>query len=195
MKGLIWFMVLFFVSVKLVIGVPIEIRSAMPNKMADIAVAKLSHTLDALEPTIPDDKKWVIELINAESEAPKLTQLDIATGDLHSEGFQILPKNETIYIIGGDEKGLMYGILDVRDQLNLNPDLNAVEAKTVNPRFHFRAIKFNLPWSSYRLGESLQLHMETVKDTVFWAEFLDMMADNRFNALTLWNLHPYTFMI
>ena len=37
--------------------------------------------------------------------------------------------------------------------------------------------------------------METVKDTNFWVDFLDMMADNRFNALTLWNLHPYTFMI
>ncbi len=29
----------------------------------------------------------------------------------------------------------------------------------------------------------------------FWEAFLDMMAENRFNALTLWNLHPYTFLI
>jgi hypothetical protein len=37
--------------------------------------------------------------------------------------------------------------------------------------------------------------METVRDLNFWRSFLDMMADSRFNTLTLWNLHPYTFMI
>jgi hypothetical protein len=37
--------------------------------------------------------------------------------------------------------------------------------------------------------------METVRDLNFWRAFLDMMAENRFNTLTLWNLHPYTFMI
>lgn len=32
-------------------------------------------------------------------------------------------------------------------------------------------------------------------DEAYWAQYLDMLAENRFNALTLWNLHPFTFMI
>ena len=37
--------------------------------------------------------------------------------------------------------------------------------------------------------------METCRDTVFWESFLDMMAENRFNTLTLWNLHPFNYLI
>ncbi len=32
-------------------------------------------------------------------------------------------------------------------------------------------------------------------DLKFWRAFLDQMAENRFNALTLWNLHPFIYMI
>jgi len=34
-----------------------------------------------------------------------------------------------------------------------------------------------------------------VRDLTFWEAFLDMMAANRFNVLTLWNLHPFTYMV
>jgi len=30
---------------------------------------------------------------------------------------------------------------------------------------------------------------------MFWELFLDMMVENRFNKLTLWNLHPYNYLI
>ena len=65
----------------------------------------------------------------------------------------------------------------------------------MNPKYLFRAIKFNLPWNSYRVHESLQLHTETVRSLDFWESFLDMMAENRFNVLTLWCLHPFPYMI
>jgi hypothetical protein len=63
------------------------------------------------------------------------------------------------------------------------------------PAFEFRAIKFNLPWNSYREHESLQLHSETLRDLKFWEDFLDMMIKNRFNTLTLWSIHPWTYMV
>ncbi|MBX2876790.1 MAG: nucleotidyltransferase [Saprospiraceae bacterium] len=162
--------------------------------MREIAIAKLEVTLAKLKPKA-GDKAASIFLINAEQEASKLQELGISPGVLKSEAFQIIPTDQAVYVVGGDDRGLMYGILDLRDQLEWSQSLSQVEAKQEAPRFHFRAIKFNLPWSSYRQSESLQLHMETVKDTTFWVDFLDMMADNRFNALTLWNLHPFTFMI
>lgn len=39
----------------------------------------------------------------------------------------------------------------------------------------------------------LDQHYEICKDLKYWEKFMDMMVENRFNALTLWNLHPYTF--
>ena len=68
---------------------------------------------------------------------------------------------------------------------------SAIQEKQQAPQIEFRAIKFNLPWAPYRNSESLSLHKETVRDINFWKEFLDMMAENRFNVLSLWSQHPY----
>ncbi|MDW7694326.1 hypothetical protein R9C00_06220 [Flammeovirgaceae bacterium SG7u.111] len=67
--------------------------------------------------------------------------------------------------------------------------------KKVDAHYPFRAIKFNLPWFSYRSGENLSLHMETCRDIKYWEAFLEMMVENKFNTLTLWNMHPYMFMV
>jgi len=88
----------------------------------------------------------------------------------------------------------MYGLLELADMIDIH-GLDDVPEKTVNSRFPFRAIKFNIPWGSYRRNESLQLHRETVRDLIYWESFLDMMAENRFNSLTLWSLHPFSYMI
>jgi hypothetical protein len=114
---------------------------------------------------------------------------------VEKEGFQVVRKQERIFILGRDESGVMYGLLDVAEQVRMNGGLDGVKEKVSNPRFPFRAIKFNLPWSPYRPGPAADVHMETCRDLKFWQRFLDMMADNRFNALTLWNLHPFTYMI
>ena len=195
MKQLLFSIFLIAFSIKFSLGGDIEIHSFLKSEIREIAIAKLNKTLKNLAINAGSQERQNIILINVEKEPSTLKELNIVVEDLQTEAFQIIRIENTIYVIGGDDNGLMYGILDLRDQLELKGDLDKVEEKTEKPRFHFRAIKFNLPWSSYRLGESLQLHMETVKDTAFWEKFLDMMADNRFNALTLWNLHPYTFMI
>lgn len=170
----------------------IKINTANEGEMIKIAITKLESTLATLKDS---DNTLELNLINASTETTLLKNKSIVADSLNSEGYQILWKKKQLYIIGGDEKGLMYGILELRDHIKMSYTIEDFKERTENPRFHFRAIKFNLPWSSYRLGESLQLHTETVKDIAFWEDFLDMMVDNRFNALTLWNLHPFTFMI
>ncbi|MFY0652571.1 MAG: hypothetical protein JXQ96_11085 [Cyclobacteriaceae bacterium] len=190
--------ILLFVVLTPALASNLEVHIEHKSNMLSIALYKLEVSLTNLGHTLNDAKaeeSTIIVLINSEIEKDLLKKYKIKNDNLNSEGYQILRKKENIYLIGGDERGLMYGILDIRDQVEMPQGIKNISEKTENPRFHFRAIKFNLPWSSYRQGESLQLHMETVKDTTFWVDFLDMMVDNRFNALTLWNLHPFTFMI
>ncbi|NJK84718.1 MAG: hypothetical protein HC906_00785 [Bacteroidales bacterium] len=100
-----------------------------------------------------------------------------------------------IVVIGNDPNGAMYGLFDVIETLRYSGSLKKVNDKLINPALNDRFIKFNLPWMSYRKGEALQVHMETCRDTVFWESFLDMMALNRFNRLSLWNLHPFSYMV
>ncbi len=111
---------------------------------------------------------------------------------LSPEAFRINRNSNQVDIVAGDPTGMMYALLDIKEQLEL---YGKVSSKEEAPNLAFRALKFNLPWDSYRNGEALQLHTETCLDTNYWHSFLDMMAENRFNKLTLWNLHPFSYMV
>ncbi len=170
------------------------------SNILTIALQKLAvqlpfsqHNLEDLAHTNTSDAQII--LLEKQTDDELIQEFDLSLSELKSEGFQVINGGNRTYLIGGDDRGLMYGILDLRDYLKLVGTLSDYGNQTENPHFSFRAFKFNLPWSSYRTGEPIFQHMRTVKDTVFWDGFLDMMADNRFNALTLWNLHPFTFMI
>ena len=132
-----------------------------------------------------------------------LTQGDAAIqglifeGDkLAAEGFRIIRKNQKLIVIGADEQGAMYGILDIAGQIGSNGgDISLVKEKKEEPRMSFRGIKFNLPFMAYRSSISLTQQGYVIEDLKFWESFLDMMASNRYNVLSLWSLHPYHYMI
>ncbi|MFC1760544.1 hypothetical protein ACFL6U_00505 [Planctomycetota bacterium] len=114
---------------------------------------------------------------------------------IKEEGFRIRRHTDgKLAITAIDEIGVMYGLMEMGELIALN-GIDSVTEKTVNPRFPFRAIKVNLSWSVYGPHPARNLHKETLRDLKFWESFLDMMAQNRFNAITLWNLHPFPYMI
>ncbi len=104
--------------------------------------------------------------------------------------YRLSLENDRLEIHTGDMPGALYALLDLEDQRPLTPT-----AKTFSPTFPVRAIKFNLPWSAYRESSSMGIHEETCRDPRFWAAFLDMMLENRFNTLLLYNKHPFPFML
>jgi hypothetical protein len=97
-----------------------------------------------------------------------------------------------VRINGGDSDGVLYGAMNLLEQLRATQTVGNMEESA---RFSFRALKFNLPWISYRDGKALRLHDETCRKLEFWESFMDMMVDNRFNTLTLWSLHPFHLMV
>ena len=119
----------------------------------------------------------------------------IDNSQLVAESFSISPVGEKINITGGDQRGLIYGVLSLIEDVRNKVGLSECRPKNEKPALPFRALKHNLPWDGYRHSEALHLHYETCRDTLYWEAFLDMMSENRFNSLTLWNLHPYPYMI
>ena len=117
-------------------------------------------------------------------------------GSIVPEGFKTSVSDHgsglLVEISGGDSDGLLYGVMEVLEQLRTAKTVLSTEQ---SPRFPFRAIKFNLPYVPYRDGTALRLHAETCRDLAFWERFLDMMVDNRLNSLTLWSLHPFHLMV
>lgn len=84
-------------------------------------------------------------------------------------------KELVVHIAAGDDDGVLYGAMDVLEQLQ---STQTVANMQDSARFPFRALKFNLPWVSYRDGTALSLHDETCRDLRFWESFLDMMVDS-----------------
>jgi hypothetical protein len=114
---------------------------------------------------------------------------------LGAEAFTVRSKHRRVVITGGDPRGLVYGALETRAQLLNGTAIDALAATGATPRLAFRGIKFNTPWDSYRPSSALDQHTDTVRDLAFWEAYLDMMVENRFNAVSLWTMHPFTYMV
>jgi hypothetical protein len=112
-----------------------------------------------------------------------------------AESFRVTVNGKRISIGGCDARGLIYGALAVAEQLRNGTALGKLRAFSGKPALEFRGIKFNTPWDTYRPSSALDQHYGTARDLKFWEAFLDMMVENRFNAFSLWTMHPFTYMI
>ena len=124
-----------------------------------------------------------------------LIEIRIDSSDLSDEAYSIICVGNRITITGGDARGMIYGCLSLSEDLMNGIALGKIEDRSERPHYPLRAIKFDTPWYSYRPSSALDQHYETVTDVNYWREFLDMMVENRFNSLSLFNLHPFTYMI
>lgn len=122
-------------------------------------------------------------------------ELRIRNKQLESEAYAVTRQQNKIIVTGGDERGLIYGCFSVAEDVQNGTSLSQLKAKAEKPSVALRAIKFDLPWDTYRHSYALDLHDSTCRDTLYWKAFLDMMAAARFNALSLWNLHTYPYLI
>ena len=104
---------------------------------------------------------------------------------------------EAIRIEASDDAGFMYGILDIGDMLRKGESITDAE---VTPYLTNRGIKFNIPLDarcpSYSdASTSAGKNIANVWDKEFWHEYLDRMAENKYNVLSLWNLSPFPAMV
>lgn len=124
-----------------------------------------------------------------------LISLGVHAQALQPEAFSIRPEGRVISIYGGDDRGLIYGALALAEKLRHGARLETIQADEQKPQLAFRGIKYNVPWETYRPSSALDQHYKTARDPKYWEAFLDMMVENRFNVISLWNTHPYSFMM
>ena len=123
--------------------------------------------------------------------------------DLKEEGFSIVVssngKNKTVYVVGFDEPGLMYGTLELAEQISFGGMKEVKETKQ-NPYMKMRGVKFNIPLDvrtpSYTdASDAAQKNIAVMWDLTFWKAFIDHLARDRYNLISLWNLHPFPSMV
>jgi hypothetical protein len=124
------------------------------------------------------------------------------TSELKSEGFLIYrssSKDKTIWIIGYDEAGLMYGGLEVAEIIKIK-GVTALQTQLQNPYMSVRGSKFNIPLDmrspTYtEPSDAAQKNMAEMWDFEFWKEYIDNLARYRYNLVSLWNMHPFPSMV
>lgn len=164
-----------------------KVQLAFDTRQAPVAhgARKLKAALEAAGWTVGDGWAATVRI--------EVVQDKAVDGE---ESFRILREGPEVLVVrGGGSVGALYGTLAIAEDLRNGVSFAKIPERAERARFPFRAIKFNLPWMSYRKSTSLQFHQETCRDLKFWEAFLDQMAENRFNVLSLWGLHPFTLMV
>ncbi|MGJ8692546.1 MAG: hypothetical protein ACSHW0_08690 [Thalassotalea sp.] len=124
---------------------------------------------------------------------------------LTEQSFQLRSNGHNISLVGADSSALMYGLLELKEQIEFNQNQSADHFSpklniSQTPFIKKRGLKFNIPLDartpSYDdTGDSAQQNIATVWDITFWQAYLDRMAEHRYNQLTLWNPQPFTSML
>lgn len=109
--------------------------------------------------------------------------------------------NGAVVVTGGDASGAMYGGLDIAQALRLG----TLKALVSDHRLHTphvldRGIKFNVPldWRTPTYSDrttASQSNIPEMWSMDFWHEFIDEMARDRYNLLSLWSEHPFPSMV
>ncbi|WP_299511748.1 hypothetical protein [Mucilaginibacter sp.] len=116
-----------------------------------------------------------------------------------SQGYSVRKKGNDWYIIGFDNSGLISGGLDVAENIKLN-GLASITDTDKKPFLQNRGIKFNIPLDartpSYTdNGDAGQHNIANMWDMGFWHEFLDEMARDRYNIISIWSLQPFPSLV
>jgi hypothetical protein len=111
------------------------------------------------------------------------------------QSFCMRKEGELLFIEGSDSRGLLYGCLEWADLLSKGADLADGESIDRQPALGIRGIKYNLPFVPFAEGDPLSANLQTCMDMNFWRAYLDMLAQNRYNCLSLWSEHPFHLLV
>ncbi|HLW08362.1 MAG TPA: hypothetical protein VKY45_12460 [Marinilabiliaceae bacterium] len=132
--------------------------------------------------------------------------LPIQESGLHNnikikESFKIKSKKHTIIISGSEASGVLYGCLELADRIKTSGKLPEKIDFTDAPEMVLRGTCIGLQKTEYLPGRTVYEYPYTPEnfpwfyDKLHWIEYLDMMVENRFNSLYLWNGHPFASLV
>lgn len=180
------------------------IVSEQTSPREEFAVERLSEALTLTG--------YQVELSNKISENNKEVQIvvgaiesDLFAGEsnekLSKEGFSIKSKGNLISVIGADASGELYGCLELVERINAAGELPKEINRSDAPEMVLRGTCVGLQKTEYLPGRHVYEYPYTPEnfpwfyDKEQWVKYLDMMVENRYNSLYLWNGHPFASLV
>ena len=119
---------------------------------------------------------------------------------LAAEGYRITTgENCSITIEGHDPSGVIYGAVELAERLLAHR--LAIGQIEESPQMVMRGTCIGLQKTTYLPGHAVYEYPYTPEnfpwfyDKEQWIRYLDMMVENKFNSLYLWNGHPFASLV
>lgn len=164
---------------------------------ADIGNPEIQFAIDEIKAAFAETG---IEVdITKSNKADIVFSVEKKNVEIKPEGFSITKKSKKIRVTGFDNAGLMYGGLELAEQIKLF-GFEGIRETTQNPHMERRGTKFNIPLDvrtpSYTdVSDVAQNNIPEMWNFDFWKEYIDNLARYRFNLISLWSLHPFPSMV
>lgn len=156
-----------------------EIKSSLSNKNNAIYIGVIT---DPFFKNIPDSIKAKVSKIG-------------------KEGFVIYSEKSVIYVVGADASGALYGCIDLEDKINKEGKIPTQLSIADHPEMVLRGTCIGLQKPDYLPGHDVYEYPYTPEtfpwlyNKELWIKYLDMMVENRYNSLYLWNGHPFSSLV
>ena len=153
----------------------------------------LERRLTALGCQVTDKKGLCVTLANKNSGTP--------------EGYTISRDKRGLTVAGNDDKGVIYGCVELAQRAKTEGGLDVFVANEARqaiedaPRMVMRGTCIGLQKTVYLPGHGVYEYPYTPEnfpwfyDKEEWVRYLDMMVDNKYNSLYLWNGHPFASLV
>ena len=135
--------------------------------------------------------------------SPKKADCKITLSNANSgtaEGYTIARDKKGITVTGNDATGVIYGCVELADRIHQAGGLD-IQPVTEAPQMVMRGTCIGLQKTVYLPGHGVYEYPYTPEnfpwfyDKAEWVKYLDMMVENKYNSLYLWNGHPFASLV
>ncbi|MDR3792592.1 MAG: hypothetical protein P4L03_04340 [Terracidiphilus sp.] len=117
------------------------------------------------------------------------------------EAFALRRSGSTLIVAGSDASGVLYGALDLASRVRTKHSLPEKLSVDDLPHLKLRGAVIGMQKPEITYDGAEYDYRYTPEDFPFfydkaaWTKYLDLLAANRYNALYLWNGHPFTSLL
>lgn len=117
------------------------------------------------------------------------------------EGFRIYSEGKNIYAIGYDASGSLYAAMELADRIKEHKGLPKTIDFQDKPKMVLRGTAIGMQKTTLLPGRGVYEYPYTPEnfpwfyDKDLWIKYLDMLVEDRYNSLYLWNGHPFASLV
>ncbi len=168
----------------------LQVSCSTKDKLKEYDIEKIEYgrqiLLSALNEVGVDTNSVKLKFESTKEELPQEFQI--------AESY-LIQVDSVIKVIGADASGVMYGCIDLAERIVMNQQLPIGLSWREKPMMKLRGVcilMMKLGTYNYPITPD---HFPFFYDKELWIDYLNFLAANRYNYITLWNGHPFDYFV